>query len=127
LNETDRVSNYLTEFKADVWQRLEGLHTQLIHLKNEGFEVDCIAPQAAIYLTVKFGLLGKTTANGQKLTNAEEIAYFLINEAGVAVVPFYAFGGSRTSAWFRISVGTIRVSDCAEIGSHLKRALNTLT
>jgi len=126
LNETDSVSNYLTEFKADVWQRLEGLHTQLIHLKNEGFEVDCIAPQAAIYLTVKFGLLGKTTANGQKLTNAEEIAYFLINEAGVAVVPFYAFGGSRTSAWFRISVGTIRVRDIAEIGNHLKRALNTL-
>lgn len=126
LNEADSVSAYLATFKDAVWKRLEGLHTHLINLKNEGLPVDCIAPQAAIYLTAKFALLGKTTASSQKLSNAEEIASFLINEAGVAVVPFYAFGGSRTSEWFRISVGTIRTSDIVEIGKNLKKALSTL-
>ena len=126
LNELDNVSAYLTSFKDAIWQRLEGLYAQINTLKNEGFDVECIAPQAAIYLTVKIGVLGKTTSSGQKLTNAEEIAFFLINEAGVAIVPFYAFGGSRESEWFRISVGTIRVSDIAEIGKNLKKALSTL-
>ena len=126
LNEPDNVSAYLTSFKDAIWQRLEGLYAQINTLKNEGFDVECIAPQAAIYLTVKIGVLGKTTSSGQKLTNAEEIAFFLINEAGVAIVPFYAFGGSRESEWFRISVGTIRVSDIAEIGKNLKKALSTL-
>ena len=46
-----------------------GLHRTTVRrlletLKAEGFAVDCIAPQAAIYLAVQFNLQGKKTADG---------------------------------------------------------------
>ena len=123
----DTIDNSVTVNEAYLFYMTgDNFNDAFLIAKNEGFDVECIAPQAAIYLTVKIGVLGKTTSSGQKLTNAEEIAFFLINEAGVAIVPFYAFGGSRESEWFRISVGTIRVSDIAEIGKNLKKALSTL-
>ena len=126
LENREAIHGYLYGFKVAIKERLDALYAALMALKNTGYAVDCIAPQAAIYLTAKFDLSGKKTADGKTLDDAEAVATYLINTAGVAMVPFYAFGGSRNSVWFRISVGTIHTSDAEAIGEKLKKALDQL-
>jgi aspartate aminotransferase len=38
---------------------LHRIHDGLVALKKEGFSVDVLAPEAAIYLTIKIDLTGK--------------------------------------------------------------------
>jgi aspartate aminotransferase len=59
-------------------------------LKSQGFSVDAIAPEAAIYLTIKIDLAGKTTEDGTLLADQSDVTAYLLNEASLAVVPFYA-------------------------------------
>ena len=54
-------NNILMSLKLHLELRLNKIYDGLIALKNEGFNVDAITPQAAIYLTVKFDLVGKKT------------------------------------------------------------------
>jgi aspartate aminotransferase len=86
-----------------------------------------IAPQAAIYLTVKFELQGQVTKDGVPLKGTRDITKYLLDEAKLAIVPFYAFGASEDSHWYRISVGTCKVSDMDIIISNLRRALGKLS
>ena len=46
------------------------------------------------------------TPDGKVLTNSESVMQYILNEASVALVPFYAFGASTDSTWFRVSIGT---------------------
>jgi aspartate aminotransferase len=62
LKRTGDVDNYLSKFKNEVHARLEGFYKGFMDLNDEGFDVDAIAPQAAIYLTVQFNLHGKKTS-----------------------------------------------------------------
>jgi aspartate aminotransferase len=78
-------------------ERLLTLHAGFQALKAEGFPVDSIAPQGAIYLSVRVDLPNATAR--------------LLNDAGIALVPFGAFGASATSPWFRLSVGTLHLTD----------------
>jgi aspartate aminotransferase len=78
-------------------ERLLALHAGFQALKAEGFPVDSIAPQGAIYLSVRVDLPNATAR--------------LLNDAGIALVPFGAFGASATSPWFRLSVGTLHLTD----------------
>jgi aspartate aminotransferase len=50
-----------------------------------------------------------------------------LNEAKLAIVPFYAFGASQDSTWYRISVGTCKISDINEIISNVEVALSKLS
>ena len=78
-------------------ERLLALHAGFQALKAEGFPVDSIAPQGAIYLSVRVDLPDATAR--------------LLNDAGIALVPFGAFGAPATSPWFRLSVGTLHRTD----------------
>ena len=60
--------------------------------------VDAIAPEAAIYLTIKIDLAGKKTADGKLLKDQGEVTDYILNEAKLAVVPFYAFGADQKFA-----------------------------
>jgi aspartate aminotransferase len=88
--------------------------------------VDAIAPEAAIYLTIKIDLAGKTTADGKLLANQSDVTDYILNEASLAVVPFYAFGASRNSPWYRLSVGTCKKEEISEMISKLGEALKKL-
>ena len=57
----------------------------------------------------------------------EQVTEYILNEAGLAVVPFYAFGASRDSSWYRLSVGTCKKEEIDEMFSKLKEALNALS
>jgi aspartate aminotransferase len=96
-------------------------------LKNEGLPVDAIAPEAAIYLAIKIDLAGKKTAGGKILKDQNEVTSYLLDEAKLAVVPFYAFGADRSSPWYRLSVGTCKKEDIHEMIVKLREALKKLS
>jgi len=83
--------------------------------------VDCFPPQGAIYLSVRFDLVGRTL-EGATLTTNEEIRRALLEHAGFAVVPFQAFGLQEETGWMRLSVGAISPEEI-EAGLARVRAL----
>ena len=96
-------------------------------LREEGFKVDAISPQAAMYLTIQLDLVGLTTADGKKLSNPKEVNDFILDNAGMAMVPFYGFGASDDSSWFRLSVGTTSMEVIEQCMAKLKTALGELS
>lgn len=126
LDKDDATDEYLFKIKNDISKRLNAFHDGFTALKNEDFEVDSIPPQAAMYLTVRFNLTGKTTQDGKTLESIPDVTQYLLDEAGLAIVPFYAFGASRKSTWYRLSVGTSVYEEIDELFSKLKEALAKL-
>jgi aspartate aminotransferase len=127
LCQKEDVDGFLKHFKAEIEERLLSIYKGLMRLKNEGFNIDAITPQAAIYLTVKAQLAGKKTAEGNILKDQNEVTAYLLSEAKLAIVPFYAFGGHRQSPWYRLSVGTCKKEEIEEMINHLREALLKLT
>ena len=126
LNDTTAVDSYLASINQQLSQRLNAFYHGFQEMHAQGLPVDAIAPQAALYLTVKLDLYSYQTPAGKALTNGREVYDYLLNEAGVAMVPFYAFGLEETSPWHRLSVGTTRMEDIPEILGRLKQALEGL-
>jgi len=127
LANDSQVQTFLNNFKDQLEQRLRGFYNGIQTLKGEGFAVDAIAPMAAIYLTVKFDLKGKKTSEGELLDSTEKVTSYLLSEAKLAVVPFYAFGADRSSPWYRLSVGTATMEDVTEAIASLRSALSKLS
>ena len=127
LNNLSQYDAFLNEQKKKISDRLDGFYKGFQQLKAEGHKVDAIAPQAAIYLTIKFSLHGQKTADGKVLATTKDVTKYILDEAKVAVVPFYAFGASEDSAWYRLSVGTCKMEDVDGIISNLRAALKKLS
>ena len=127
LLQKDEIDRYLTVFKAAIAIRLQRIYNGFMQLKKEGFAVDAITPQAAIYLTIKIGLTGKRTAKGQLLKEQSDTTSYLLDEAGLAIVPFSAFGASKNSPWYRLSVGTCRLEDIDDMIRKLREAMAKLS
>jgi aspartate aminotransferase len=126
LFQREAIKKFLADFKSEIEQRLREIYSGFMKLKSQGFSVDAIAPEAAIYLTIKINLAGKTTQDGKLLADQSDVTAYLLNEASLAVVPFYAFGASRDSAWYRLSVGTCKKEEIPEMISRLGEALKKL-
>lgn len=126
LKETSTYSKDLDELKSSLNMRLFKFYNEFISLKESGFPVDAISPQAALYLTVKFDIIGKTTSDNLRIETGMDVASFLIKEAQLAVVPFSAFGANANSPWFRLSVGTSKPEEIETIFTKLKTALTKL-
>ena len=126
LQQTDAIDRYLAHFKSEIEERLRRIYDGFLQLKEEGFSVDAVSPEAAIYLTIKIDLAGKQTADGKVLQNQEEVTDYLLQYAKLAVVPFYAFGASKSSPWYRLSVGTCKKEEIADMLAQLKKALGEL-
>ncbi len=127
LRQTNAVTSYLEHIKSELDFRLNRFYDEFQLLKSEGFPVDAIEPEAALYLTVQFNLIGKKTSEGKTLTTIQEVTSYLLQEAKLAIVPFYAFGTSQTSNWFRLSVGTSKKEAIDTIFELLKKALINLS
>lgn len=127
LNNISETDTYLDEFRLRIQKRLNAFYEGFITLKSMGHNVDAIAPQAAMYLTVKIDLKGFRAENGDLLKDTEDITKYLINEANIALVPFRAFGASKESCWYRLSVGTTSMEDIDGFFSSLRTALGKLS
>jgi aspartate aminotransferase len=126
LYQREAIKKFLTHFKSEIEQRLREIYDGFMKLKSQGFTVDAIAPEAAIYLTIKIDLVGKRTEERKLLATQSDVTAYLLNEASLAVVPFYAFGASRDSAWYRLSVGTCKKEEISEMITKLGNALRKL-
>ncbi|MEJ7769136.1 MAG: pyridoxal phosphate-dependent aminotransferase [Chitinophagaceae bacterium] len=127
LLQSENVNKYLTWFKSEVEERLSRIYKGLMNLKAQGYPVDAIAPQAAIYLTIQIDLVNKVTVNGVVLQTQDAVTSYILDEAKLAVVPFYAFGAARNSSWYRLSVGTSKKEEIEEMISLLEQALKKLS
>lgn len=125
LQKIESVDSYLQCFKASLEERLTKIYKGFRQLKARGYCVDAIAPQAAIYLTIKIDIKGKSNG-AELLATQHDVTDYILSEAKLAVVPFYAFGASADSPWYRLSVGTCRLEEIEPVFENLERALNKL-
>jgi len=126
LRRKDEVNTYLKSFKAEVEERLQRIYEGFEALKKAGHSVEAIAPQAAIYLTLKIDLVGKKTADGKVLEDQAAVTSYILDEAKLGLVPFYAFGSAKNSPWYRMSVGTCVKEEIPAMLAQLKAALEKL-
>lgn len=122
LDAPETIKSYSTVMKAHVKERLDALHEGIGAMKRDGLPVDAIAPQGAIYLSAQFNLIGRS-ASGQALRTNDDIRRHLLNQAGLAVVPFQAFGLKGDTGWFRLSVGAVSMPDIEQGLVRLREAI----
>ncbi len=127
LGNSTAIDNYLNHFKSELEERLRRIYEGFVKLKAAGHPVDAVAPEAAIYLTIRIDLAGKTTKEGKTLTTQADVTSYLLQHASLAVVPFYAFGASKDSSWYRLSVGTCKKEEIDEMLEKLGNALRELS
>ncbi|RKH52957.1 pyridoxal phosphate-dependent aminotransferase [Corallococcus aberystwythensis] len=118
LDDTKATESFLQSMRQRVNERLEALYKGFQRMKDAGLPVLAIAPQGAIYLTVRFDVVGR-----DGLATNDAIRKRLLEKAGFAVVPFQAFGLAEDTGWFRLSVGATSV---AEIEAALPRVEATV-
>ncbi len=126
LKNKEAIVTYIDSFKKEIAYRLEAIYKGLMDLKLQGYAVDAIAPEAAIYLTIQFDLVGKHTAQQVLLEKQSDVTSYLLKEAGLAIVPFSAFGAEASSNWYRLSVGTCKKEDIEAMLAALSNALAKL-
>jgi aspartate aminotransferase len=127
LQQHEAIDRYLDHFKKELEERLRLIYQGFLGLQKEGFNVDAIAPQASIYLTVKVDLAGKRSADGRILKDQGQVTTYLLDEARIALVPFSAFGAKKDSPWYRLSVGTCRKEQIEIMLDHLRKAMQKLS
>lgn len=126
LKQTAAIDNYFLHFKAEVNERLQQIFSGFMQMKAAGFKVDAVAPEAAIYLTIQIDYAGKKTAEGNLLANQADVTAYILDEAKLAIVPFYCFGSNPESSWYRLSVGTCKKEEIGEMLATLRSALEKL-
>ncbi|OKL40987.1 pyridoxal phosphate-dependent aminotransferase [Pontibacter flavimaris] len=126
LQNPKAVDGFMNEFKPKVQESLNTLYNGFQELKAEGFAVDAIEPMGAIYLSAKIDLAGKTTPDGKVLETSQDITFYVLHEAKLAVVPFSAFGSGKDLNWFRLSVGGASLEDIKASVGRLREALQQL-
>jgi aspartate aminotransferase len=126
LYEKEAIADYLKHFKSEIELRLHNIYYGFIALKEKGYPVDAVTPQAAIYLTIKIDLVGKIEEAGNALSSQADVTSYILREAKIAVVPFSAFGGAANSPWYRLSVGTCIKEEIPAMLKQLETALSKL-
>jgi aspartate aminotransferase len=123
LGDRAAIEAYHQKMLVEVYDRLEVLYEGLLALRGRGYPVQAVMPMGAIYLSARFELHGAVTPEGKTLATNDDIRHYLLEAAGVAVVPFQAFGLAAETGWFRLSVGAVSK---AEIPATLQRLESAL-
>lgn len=125
---TDRavIDDYAAIMCTAVSARLSALGDAMAAMKRDGLPVDSLQPQGAIYLSARFALHGRQSGDGTILRTNEDIRRYLLREAGMAVVPFRAFGSTADDGWFRLSVGVVSVEDIRALMPRVREAIGRL-
>lgn len=122
LRDERAVREFGSVMRARVQQRLAALHEGFQAMRRDGYPVDCIEPQGAIYLSLRLDLVGRSAA-GQRFDGNEAIRRFLLDRAGLAAIPFQAFGLDEESGWFRLSVGAVSMEEIERAFPRLRELL----
>jgi aspartate aminotransferase len=125
LRDTAAVDSFQQNMNQRVQERLDALYRGFTEMHERGYPVECIQPQGAIYLSLRLDLIGRSLG-GVKLESNDVIRKVMLDRAGVAIVPFQAFGLDVDSGWFRLSVGTVSLAEIDEALPRLRRVLDDL-
>ncbi len=106
LRDQEVVESFQDHLSAGIGERLATLYQGFASMKDDGYPVECIAPEGAVFLSLRLNWIGKTL-EGKKIENNEDIRLLLLQRSGMAVVPFQAFGRAAEDGWFRMSVGAV--------------------
>jgi len=121
------IDAFHRHMQEGVEARLAALYEGVQALAREGFDVEAIPPQGAIYLSVRMNLFGcKRPDTGVVLRTNSDVRRYLLDAAGFAAVPFQAFGLEDETGWFRLSVGAVSQQDCVDIIGRIRGALQGL-
>jgi aspartate aminotransferase len=126
LGMTAELEAFREGMVAGLRRRLELLHRGICQMRDAGCPVDAIEPSGAIYLSAKFDLVGRRTTDGGTIQTAEDVRAWLLRSAGLAVVPFDAFGASSLMGWCRLSVGAVSVEAIEAALPRLRAGLDSL-
>lgn len=126
LNDPAAIAGYRETMDAAVHERLDALHRGFAAMRDEGLPVDVLCPDGAIYVSLQLRLRGER-AGGRVLEDNEAIRSLVLEQAGVAIVPFQAFGLMRETGWFRLSVGAVSLEEIAEALSRVRALLSLVT
>jgi aspartate aminotransferase len=110
---------------ARLRERLDALHSGITRMRDRGIPIEAVAPEGTLYLSMRFQLGG--TVAGRELRTNEDVRRLLLEEAGVAVVPFQAFALPHEDGWFRLSVGAVSMASIDSGLARLERVLEAVT
>ena len=80
----------------------------------------------AIYLAARIHPFGRRTPAGHELMTNDDVRQYVLDRAGLAGVPFQAFGFVVEDGWFRLSVGAVSDEDIEAVLPRLREALSAL-
>jgi len=126
LNDHKAVDQYRATLLEGIGDRLNTLYEGFAGMSNDGYPVECIAPQGAVFLSLRLDWIGKTF-NDVKIETNEQIRVILLEEAGMAVVPFQAFGVEADTGWFRMSVGAVSSDMIRDVCPKVRLLMDRLT
>lgn len=127
LADRPAIEAYHATMTREIFDRLEAIHEGLLALRDRGFAVEVVKPMGAIYLSARFELHGAVTSSGTTLRTNDDIRHYLLETAGMAVVPFQAFGLPDETGWFRLSVGAVSRAEIPPMLQRLELALAALS
>ena len=117
------MAEYRVTMLGGIRERLALLHDGVSAMRSEKCAIEVLRPEGAIYLSARFALAGRVTDAGEGLENDEDVRNYLLREAGVALVPFQAFGVNGDTGWFRLSVGAVSPDQITRMLPRLARAI----
>lgn len=126
LDQVDAVKDAFKTLQSALEARLGLLVNGLKSLTAKDLPLHFIEPQGALYLTLQLKIEGRKTPSGQVLANNEDIRRYLLESAGMGIVPFEAFGRQDALGWFRVSVGAVSAQDIEALIPRLEAALKAL-
>ena len=137
LADQQAVATARSTMQTGLAGRLYRLHAGMLAMRRDGLPVEVVAPGGGMYLSVRFGAPnGSGTGGGgcaggsggvrRGLDSTEAMRCYLLEQAGLAVVPFEAFGFDGEAGWFRLSVGSVSESAIGDLLVRLRRALEQL-
>ncbi len=120
LDDPEAIRAYHSVLLGQLQLRLDKLHAGMQAMKGRGLPVDSIPPMGAIYLTARIHPFG------DRLRTNDDVRRYVLEEAGIGLVPFQAFGSTEDEGWFRMSVGAASVAEIEAALPRLEEALRRL-
>lgn len=108
IEDAEAFRAFRLEMHRKLGIRLDRLYRGFAALKAKGLPIDAVEPEGTLYLSAHVDLFGRSL-DGVRMENNEDIRRALLTGAGLAVVPFQAFGLAREDGWFRLSVGAASI------------------
>jgi aspartate aminotransferase len=126
LEDARAIEDFGVTFRRGIQARLDALSRGFARMKSAGLPVDCLEPSGAMYLTARVAPFGRRVPQGKPITTNDDVRGYLLGAAGVAAVPFQAFGTKEDDGWFRLSVGAVGLGEVEAALPRIETALRAL-